>query len=252
MKNIGLLAVTVVALFSFSGLTFAQLPTNVHTNDYLLGSMYSSNISATPATVIASSNSAPESLTNDDNREKLMIGVKVGANLSNVYDTQGQQFQADSKFGLAAGAFVSIPLGRYFGIQPEVLFSQKGFQGSGSLLGSNYSFSRTTNHIDIPILLAIKPIELVTVLVGPQFSYLLSQKYVFNSALINTQQEQQFNNENIRKNMLGITGGIDFNLSNIVISARTGWDFQDNAGDGTSTTPRYKNMWYQATIGYRF
>ena len=46
-----------------------------------------------------------------DNREKLFFGLKVGTNLSNVYDTQGENFVADSKFGLAAGGFVSIPIG---------------------------------------------------------------------------------------------------------------------------------------------
>ncbi|MCE5330881.1 MAG: PorT family protein [Bacteroidales bacterium] len=184
--------------------------------------------------------------------EGISAGFKVGANLSNVYDSDNEDFQADSKLGFAAGAFLSLPLGRYLGIQPEILFSQKGFQGSGSILGSDYSFSRTTNYIDIPILLAIKPIGLITLLVGPQYSYLMSQKYVFKSAIVNIEQEEQFENEDIRKNTLCITGGFDVNLTNIVLSARTGWDLQNNSADGTSSTPRYKNMWYQATVGYRF
>jgi hypothetical protein len=33
---------------------------------------------------------------------------------------------------------------------------------------------------------------------------------------------------------------------------RGSWDLKNNNGDGTSTTPRYKNVWYQATVGYRF
>src|SRR4051812_33393269 len=69
---------------------------------------------------------AQENVT--DFREKLLFGLKVGANYSNVYDAQGEAFHADPKVGLAAGAFLAIPIGRYLGIQPEVLFSQKGFQ----------------------------------------------------------------------------------------------------------------------------
>lgn len=189
--------------------------------------------------------------TDNDSRDKISAGLKVGTNLSNVYDSEGDQFNADSKFGLAAGAFVSIPMGKYLGIQPELLFSQKGFQGSGSLLGSNYSFTRTTNYIDLPLFLAFKPIPLITILAGPQYSYLLKEKYVFNSALVNIDQEKEFSNDNIRKNILCFVGGFDINLDNIVIGARTGWDLQTNNGNGTSTTPRYKNMWYQATIGFR-
>jgi len=187
-----------------------------------------------------------------DLREKLSFGVKAGANLSNVYDSQGEQFNADPKLGLAAGVFVSLPLGKYFGIQPEILFSQKGYKGSGSILGSDYSFSYTSNYIDVPLLLAFKPISLITVVVGPQYSFLVKDNYAFNSALINVDQEYEFENDNIRKNTLSILGGIDFNLNSIVIGTRVGWDLQANKGDGTSETPRYKNIWYQATIGFRF
>ena len=47
-------------------------------------------------------------------------------------------------------------------------------------------------------------------------------------------------------------GGVDIDISNLVLGVRAGWDTQTNDGDGGSTTPRYKNMWYQATVGYRF
>jgi len=187
-----------------------------------------------------------------DFREKLSFGVKAGVNLSNVYDSQGEQFNADSKLGLAAGVFVALPLGKYFGIQPEILFSQKGYKGSGSLLGSDYSFSYTSNYIDVPLLLAFKPISLITIVAGPQYSFLIKDNYTFNSALINIDQENVFENDNIRKNTLSFLGGIDFNLNRIVIGTRVGWDLQANKGDGTSETPRYKNIWYQATIGFRF
>ena len=187
-----------------------------------------------------------------DFREKLTFGVKAGANLSNVYDSQGEQFNADPKLGLAAGVFVALPLGKYFGIQPEILFSQKGYKGSGSILGSNYSFSYTSNYIDVPLLLAFKPISLITIVAGPQYSFLIKDNYTFNSALINIDQEYEFENDNIRKNTLSFLGGIDFNLNRIVIGTRVGWDLQSNKGDGTSETPRYKNIWYQATIGFRF
>lgn len=187
-----------------------------------------------------------------DFSEKISIGVKAGANISNVYDTQGDEFDADAKLGFAAGAFVQIPLGRFLGFHPEILFSQKGYQGSGSILGSDYNYTRTTNFIDVPLLIALKASPFVTFLVGPQYSYLVSQKYYLHTALGDVTEEEHFENENLLKNTLSITGGFDINLSSIVIGARAGWDITNNKGDGTSTTPRYKNMWYQATVGYRF
>lgn len=190
--------------------------------------------------------------SSSDFREKLSFGLKAGINISNVYDSQGEQFNADPKIGLAAGVFVALPLGKYFGVQPEILFSQKGYKGTGSLLGSNYSYSYTSNYIDVPLLFAIKPISMITILVGPQYSFLVKDNYTFNSAIININQENVFENDNIRKNTLSILGGVDFNFNRIVIGTRVGWDLQANKGDGTSETPRFKNIWYQATIGFRF
>jgi hypothetical protein len=187
-----------------------------------------------------------------DERDHLHFGLKVGTNLSNVYDAQGQNFVADSKFGLAAGAFVSIPFGKVIGIQPEVLYSEKGFKSTGTLLGSAYSLDRSTSFIDIPLLLAIKPISLVTIVAGPQFSFLLKDNNTFNSGTATVEQKKLFETDNIRRNLLSFTGGADFNLSNFVIGLRANYDTQNNNGDGTTSTPRYKNAWYQATLGIRF
>jgi hypothetical protein len=47
-------------------------------------------------------------------------------------------------------------------------------------------------------------------------------------------------------------GGIDVNIDDFVVSARVSWDLLNNSGDGTSSTPRYKNIVGQITLGYRF
>lgn len=180
----------------------------------------------------------------------IKLGLKVGANYSNVFDSKDDQFYADSKFGLAVGGFLSIPFAEYFAFQPEVLFSQKGFKGTGSILGSSYEFTRTTSFIDVPLLLAIKPSESFSVLVGPQYSYLMTQRDEFTSSVTSGAQQQEFNNDNIRKNILSVLTGFDVTGKQVVFGARVGWDIQNNNGDGTSSTPRYKNVWYQATIGF--
>lgn len=187
-----------------------------------------------------------------DFREKLQVGVKIGANYSNVYDSKGEQFNADPRLGLATGGFIAIPIGKYLGIQPELLFSQKGFQATGKVLNQDYEMTRTINYIDIPLMFAFKPIEFLTLVAGPQYSYLINQRDVFTSSASSFAVEQEFKNDNIRKNIFCFTGGADFIFKHFVASARVGWDITNNNGDGTSTTPRYKNVWYQATIGYSF
>jgi hypothetical protein len=86
---------------------------------------------------------------------------------------------------------------------------------------------------------------------GPQFSYLLNQKDVFTSTLLSSEQQQDFSNDDYRKNLMSITAGVGFNMGPVILDLRANFDLQNNNGDGTRTTPRYKNAWYQATVGIR-
>lgn len=186
-----------------------------------------------------------------DARTQFAFGLKAGVNRSNVYDATGQNFIANPKMGFAGGVFLGIPIGKYFGVQPEVLFSQKGYKSSGTLLGFTYSDTRTTNYIDIPLQLQFKPFEILTILGGVQYSYLLHQNDVYTFGANSTAQDQAFQNDNARKNIFGAVVGADITIDHFVISAKACWDLQNNAGNGTSSTPRYKNVWLQATVGFR-
>lgn len=185
-------------------------------------------------------------------RNRSQFGVKVGVNYANVYDSRGEKFNAEGRLGVAGGFFLTIPIGKFLGVQPEILFSQKGFQATGSLLGINYDLKRTTSYIDIPLLLTVKPNEIVSIVAGPQISYLLRQKDVFNNGAVAVEQEKEFNKDNIRKNIFGLVVGIDVNITRATIGLRGSWDFQNNNSDGSSYTPRYKNALLQATVGYKF
>lgn len=187
-----------------------------------------------------------------DSRDIVSFGVKAGLNVANVWDAEGQDFQADAKAGFAGGVFLGLPIGPILGFQPEVLLSQKGFSASGTLFGSDYSIKRTTTYIDLPLQLQVKPAEFVTILVGPQYSFLLHQRDAYVWGASSVVQEQEFNNDKIRKNIFGIVAGADFSVSHFVFAPRMGWDLLNNNGDGTSTTPRYKNRWIQLTAGVKF
>lgn len=187
-----------------------------------------------------------------DVRESLKFGIKGGGAISNVYDSEGEEFESDPRLGYTVGANLEIPIGTYLGLHPEVLVTQKGFKGSGTILGSDYSYKRTTTFLEIPVLVALKPSENFSIVVGPQFAYMLSEKNEFNSDFgISQEDEEKFDNE-IRKNLLGIVGGVNLNFNHFTIGGRVGFDLQNNRGDGTSDVPRYKNVWGQLTLGYRF
>ena len=181
----------------------------------------------------------------------ILFGFKAGTNYSDAYDQKGVTFNTIGKFGLVAGAYFAVCVGDYVCVQPELLFSQKGFKATGKVLDNTFDITRTTNYVDMPLLLALKPNEFVRVVFGPQYSYLLKQKDVFANNALTTEQQTQFVDENVRKNMFSIIGGVDVTLQNFVIGARLGWDMRNNNLNAVSVTPQYKNAWAQVTLGYK-
>lgn len=186
-----------------------------------------------------------------DRRSELNFGLKAGFNYSNVWDEEDDSFEADGRLGFAGGAYLAIPLTDLIGIQPEVMFSQKGFEGTGTYLGYDYMYSVRTNHLDIPILFTLKPAPGVSIYAGPQYSFLLSQQTNFDSELYAESEFERYETD-IRKNVLGATVGLDIYIDDFLISPRASWDLTQNHSDGTSSNPRYKNQLVQVTFGYRF
>jgi hypothetical protein len=183
--------------------------------------------------------------------ESLRAGLKAGVNLANAYDGKGADFQSEGKYGWVVGGFVSIPLWKNVGLQPELLISQKGFRGTGTLLDAPYSLQRTTTYLDLPAFVAIKTNQYLTILAGPQFSYLLSQNDVLTASPNSVQQERIISTDSIRDTIIGVVIGLDVEVKCVVFSVRSGWDALQNNRDVTSLTPRYKNIWLQVTVGFR-
>jgi Outer membrane protein beta-barrel domain len=194
---------------------------------------------------------APSSST-DDPRDMLQFGLKAGINYSAIYNTKGQNFLDNPLFGPAFGGFLSVPFGTYLGIQPEVLYSAKGFSGQGTTGdGQPYSFRDRTNYLDIPIMLQLKLFPNLYLLGGPEYSYLLSHTYIFTNGVTSVSTQQEFQNDNITHNVFGLIFGLDINFSQLTLGGRVAWDLQDNNGNGTSTLPQYRNLWGQVTLGVR-
>ncbi|XZF14508.1 porin family protein [Chitinophagaceae bacterium MMS25-I14] len=187
-----------------------------------------------------------------DYNNRLEFGIKAGGNYATVYDKHGDAFNVSGRVGFATGLFARLPVSRYFGIQPEILFSQRNFQATGVLFDNTYNFTRTSSYLDVPVLVAFKPCRLLTLLAGPQYSYLLQQRDDFKNASTSIEQEKQFEDDHVRRNTISVVSGFDVNLMHFVVSGRMGWDMLNNNGDGSSATPRYKSVWLQATLGYRF
>jgi hypothetical protein len=186
----------------------------------------------------------------NDWREEVLFGAKIGGNSSTIYNREEENFHGSSIQGFAGGIFVAIPINKYYGFQPELMFSQRGFHAEGSLNAIPFSVTRKTNYIDVPLLFAVKPGKYFTILAGPQYSALVSHKDTYESPGVG--QEAQFDNDDIRRNLICFTGGLDLALNHFVLSARAGWDITRSYEKIANGSLRYRNMWSQATIGYRF
>ncbi|HXB43537.1 MAG TPA: porin family protein [Puia sp.] len=179
------------------------------------------------------------------------IGFKGGLSMATIIKTNDNNYSSDPLFGFNGGGVLQLPLGHIIAIQPEVLFSQKGYRATGTdLVDGNYDYRRYLNFLDVPILLRINASKEFGIVVGPQYSFLLNTHTTFKSG--STTYEQTVNNENsnITKNIFGGVIGADINLDhNFFIYARYTIDFKNNNGDGTSSTPSYKNQVFQIGLG---
>lgn len=187
----------------------------------------------------------------DDTREQKKIGIRAGVNYATIYESNGS-FVADDKLGFVGGVFASIPFGKYIGVQPEVLYSQKGFKASQTALGFTSNYKETLSYLDVPVQLQIKPIPEIAILVGPQYSYLLDTKYEFNDNTSKLQQDAISKND-YKKHIFGFVLGADLNLNGFIVGVRSGWDITKTDKDGNNTPSRFfKNQVLQATLGYSF
>lgn len=187
------------------------------------------------------------------NSKEPYLGLRAGANFSNIVKDGDNNFTSNIKVGFTAAAFLNIPVVPAFSIQPEVQYAQKGYSAKGSnILGGNFEYKQTTNFIEVPILARLSPANGFAILAGPQFSFLTSTKTTFTNGSTVYQNAVNEDNSNLRKNIVGGVLGIEGVSDNTVVSLRYSLDFQNNNGDGTSSTPKYKNQVLALSIGFRF
>lgn len=181
----------------------------------------------------------------------LHFGLRGGLNLASIVkDDDAPDFSSKMKPGLQAGIYLQLPISSAFSVQPEVLFSQKGYNASGSFLGADYKYGVTTNYIDVPLLAKFTPNKNFGIVVGPQFSFLTNTNYKFSTENAQYEDVIENNNDNLRKNILGGLVGLEAGLTdNITLSARYALDFQKNNGDGTSNSLKYRNQVVSLTVG---
>lgn len=141
----------------------------------------------------------------DCSAQELSFGLKCGVNVSNLsQDYTDYASDTDVKTGLVTGIYADISILSSLEVQPEILFSQKGWVESGNDFKCNYRI----NYLELPLLVKISFGDIVRpyLVVGPYFSYRLGTSYY--KEIVNNLPISGDLDDVIKKTDVGLSFGI--------------------------------------------
>lgn len=155
----------------------------------------------------------------------------------------------DGKAGFHAGIVLQdLMLSDKIGIQPELIYSQQGFKigGVGSI-GMHY--------LSLPILLKFPVTEELSLLAGPQVSYLTNTKIGIGNGLFSVNYNGLFKDID-----LGLVGGLEYKVSDkVALGGRyvlgltnVNKDFQIDNNNNLSDYLSIKNTSAQVYVSFSF
>jgi len=134
--------------------------------------------------------------------ENAGFGLKAGLNYSDVRNADAIT-DLKPKTSYHVGAFAQFSITDWFSLQPEVLYSRKGYDST--------NVTRKLDYFDVPILFVFNPLDNVSFHVGPQASLLITAKN--NDTEINIADSFQSLD-------YGVVGGLEARLSFFRLGAR--------------------------------
>jgi hypothetical protein len=186
----------------------------------------------------------------DTANAQIKTGGKVGGNLAGVKNIGDEN--NSSRVGFNAGAVAQIGISKKFVIQPELLFSLKGYKFPPTNFNSSGTLS--LNYVVIPLLAGFQPSENVTILFGPELGFLTSVNSRFDGANHDV-------SKNFRKTDIGINLGTALHIKEGVgIEARYSYGFNeladviytDNLGNEIGRGRTGANRVFQIGLYYLF
>lgn len=158
----------------------------------------------------------------------LQIGVKGGVNFANL---SGSEIQTDAITSYHAGLVSEIKILDRFSIQPELLYSSQGAEYKE--LGAE--FKNELGYISIPVLAKFYLSDSFSLEVGPQASFLVSEK-------------NDFNVENAETFDFALAGGLGYKLTkSLFVQARYNLGLTD-----VSREADVRNSVFQLSAGFMF
>jgi len=192
------------------------------------------------------------------------VGVKAGGNAASLAGDVTNKDYYSTKYGAHGGVLfnVSFLKNSMLGVQPEVLFSQRGYKidNPSTVVGNstfNLKGTSSYNYLDIPLLVKFK-LHSFYVEAGPQYSRLLNVKDQ-ERYLLNGKQASHSDTEpslaRVNRNEVGLAAGLGLQTkSGLLIGLRYNASFTEFAQrfyhNNELTNARFSVI--QASVGYLF
>ncbi len=148
-------------------------------------------------------------------------GVKLGLTMANITGDgakDGEYFNYNYNLGFEIGAFTIYHINNQMTLQPEILFTQKGYSLHMDMGGNTMDVDTSLNYIQIPVLLGFKTAPGLKLYGGAYVSY-FTNAWVSSSDL-NSDDETKAEND-IEKSIsdfdMGIVVGATFKGSDNLI-----------------------------------
>ncbi|WP_312393560.1 porin family protein [Chryseobacterium sp.] len=164
------------------------------------------------------------------------LGLKAGLNVSTITADD-----SNAKAGFYGGAFVNVPVGKDFSVQPEVLFN-----GLGAKYDGNSDLRINLSYISVPVMFQYNALPNLYLEAGPQFSFLIDSKFKYQNVSVKA-------NDQLKSFDFGIGLGAGYYVTkNIGITARYVAGLTDIAKEVQGVDSEGKNSVFQIGLAYKF
>jgi len=170
-------------------------------------------------------------------------GLTAGGNY---FKVGGRSFDNTYNVSFSGGAYAEINYSKYFTLQPQLLFNQvlcKTSAAFNQIYAGSGVFDQlvSIDYISVPILVAYKPIPMLSILLGPQYSFAVAQ----TQKLL---QQQPDKNAFSRSDFAIVFGG-QLNLGKVKVGLR----YQEglNNINAINSTDAWRTYGFQAYFGFQ-
>lgn len=130
------------------------------------------------------------SLNAQDTNTKATAGIKGGYNISSVsFDGNSE---TEKLHGYHIGIYGESYIGKYFAIQPEILYSKQGYK----IIDNSGTYTQKLDYLNIPVMLKLYPVKSFFLEAGPQIGFSISHKETFDSGFILYDTSKEFEPSN--------------------------------------------------------